>query len=105
MVRPVLSIVRDAEIRYYEYRSRVLQPLKSVKAMTLPVFSSQAVFVALVLLHPDGPHGKHSRLRLKCDGTRAETRFRLSGDTDESIYIGEGVSSVEYWQPMCAHQR
>jgi len=25
------------------------------------------------------------RLRLKCDGTRAETRFRLSGETDESI--------------------
>jgi hypothetical protein len=27
----------------------------------------------------------NSRLRLKCDGTRAETRFRLSGETDESI--------------------
>ena len=26
-----------------------------------------------------------SRLRLKCDGTRAETRFRLSRETDESI--------------------
>jgi len=26
-----------------------------------------------------------SRLRLKCDGTRAETRFRLSHETDESI--------------------
>jgi hypothetical protein len=25
------------------------------------------------------------RLRLKCDGTRAETRFRLSEKTDESI--------------------
>jgi len=25
------------------------------------------------------------RLRLKCDGTRAETRFRLSGETDEFI--------------------
>jgi len=25
------------------------------------------------------------RLRLKCDGTRAETRFRLSCETDESI--------------------
>ena len=23
--------------------------------------------------------------QLKCDGTRAETRFRLSGETDESI--------------------
>jgi len=25
------------------------------------------------------------KLRLKCDGTRAETRFRLSRETDESI--------------------
>jgi len=25
------------------------------------------------------------RLRLKCDGTRAETRFRLSSETDECI--------------------
>ena len=30
------------------------------------------------------------RLSLKCDGTRAETRFRLSGETDESIKIGVG---------------
>ena len=27
----------------------------------------------------------HGRLRLKCDGTRAETRFRLSRETDESM--------------------
>ena len=45
------------------------------------------------------------RLHLKCGGTRAETRFRLSAKTDESIYIGEGVSSVDYWQPRYAHQR
>ena len=25
------------------------------------------------------------KLRLKCDGTREETRFRLSGEKDESI--------------------
>jgi hypothetical protein len=24
--------------------------------------------------------------------------------TDESIYIGRGVSSVDYWQASCAHQ-
>ena len=27
------------------------------------------------------------------------------GETDESISIGGGVSSVDYWQPRCAHQR
>jgi hypothetical protein len=26
------------------------------------------------------------------------------GDTDESIYFGGGVISVDYWQPRCAHQ-
>jgi len=28
---------------------------------------------------------RNVRLRLKCDGTRGETRFRLSDETDESI--------------------
>ena len=32
-------------------------------------------------------HAYTYRLRLKCDGTRAETRFRLSA---KSIYIGGG---------------
>ena len=39
------------------------------------------------LLRP-GKRGKLTdfcRLRLKCDGTRAETRFRLPAKTDDSI--------------------
>ena len=43
------------------------------------------------------------RLRLKCDGTHAETRFRLSAKRSRGR--GGGVSSVDYWQPRCAHQR
>jgi len=27
------------------------------------------------------------------------------GETDESVQIGRGVSSVDYWQPRCAHHR
>ena len=27
------------------------------------------------------------------------------GETDKSIQIGWGVSTVDYWQPRCAHQR
>jgi len=27
------------------------------------------------------------------------------GETDESIYFGRGVSSIDYWQPRCAYQR
>ena len=35
---------------------------------------------------------QNSRGQLKCDGTRAETIFRLSCETDESILIGRGAS-------------
>ena len=45
------------------------------------------------------------RLRLKCDGTRAETRFRLSAKRTSPFKSAGGVSSVDYWQPRCAHQR
>ena len=44
------------------------------------------------------------RLRLKCDGTRAETRFRLSAKRTSPFKSVGGVSSVDYWQPRCAHQ-
>jgi hypothetical protein len=45
------------------------------------------------------------RLRLKCDGTRAETRFRLSAKRTSPFKSAGGVSSVDYLQPRCAHQR
>ena len=45
------------------------------------------------------------RLRLKCDGTRAETTFRLSAKRTSPFKPAGGVSSVDYWQPRCAHQR
>jgi len=45
------------------------------------------------------------RLRLKCDGTRTETRFSLSTKWVRSLKSAGGVSSVDYWQPRCAHQR
>jgi hypothetical protein len=48
------------------------------------------------------------RMRLKCDGTRAENRFRLSAKQTspfKSARGGGGGSSVDYWQPRCAHQR
>ena len=46
-----------------------------------------------------------SRAQLKCDGTRAETRFRLSAKRTSLFQSVGGVSSVDYWQPRCAHQR
>ena len=45
------------------------------------------------------------RARLKRDGTRAETRFGLSTKRTSPFKTAGGVSSVEYWQPRCAHQR
>jgi hypothetical protein len=53
-----------------------------------------------------------NRLRLKCDGTRAVTRFRLSAKWTSPYKSVEGgwggwggVSSFDYWQPRCSHQR
>jgi hypothetical protein len=45
------------------------------------------------------------RGQLKCDGTRAETRFRLSAKRTSPFKSVGGLSSVDYWQPRCAHQR
>ena len=42
---------------------------------------------------------------LECDGTRAETRFSLSAKRTSPFKSAGGVSSVDYWQPRCAHQR
>jgi len=44
-------------------------------------------------------------LRLKCDRTREGTRFRLSAKRTSPFNSTGGVSSVDYWQPRCAHQR
>jgi hypothetical protein len=46
----------------------------------------------------------HSRLPLKCDGTCAETRFRLSSQLTIPFKSCGGISSVDYWQPSCARQ-
>jgi len=43
--------------------------------------------------------------QFKCDGTRADTRFRLSAKRMNPFKSAGGVSSVDYWQPKCAHQR
>jgi hypothetical protein len=45
-----------------------------------------------------------ARLRFKCDGTHAETRFRFSTKRTSLFKIGGGVSSADYWEAGCAHQ-
>ena len=50
-------------------------------------------------------HYLRCRLRLKCDGTRAETRFLLSAQRTSPFNSGGGgVSSVDFWQVSCEHQ-
>ena len=57
-------------------------------------------------LHTTSEHGVSSiRARLKRDGTRAETRFGLSAKQTSPFKSAGGVSSVDYRQPNCAHQR
>ena len=47
-----------------------------------------------------------SRACLKRDGTSADTRFGLSAQRTSPFKLaGGGVSSVDCWQPSCAHQR
>jgi hypothetical protein len=45
-----------------------------------------------------------SILRLKCDGTRAETRFRHSAKRTSPFKSAGGVSSIVYWHASCTHQ-
>jgi len=49
-------------------------------------------------------HHTECRMHSKCDGTCAETRFRLSAKWTSPFKSAGGVSSVAYWQPRCAHQ-
>jgi len=55
-----------------------------------------------VVVHAQKP--KFVLLRLKCDGTRTETRFRFLAKRTSPFKSAGGVSSVDYWQPRCAHQ-
>jgi hypothetical protein len=56
-------------------------------------------------LHTTPEHGVSSiRLCLKCDGTRTETRFRLSMKRTSLFKSARGVSSVDYCQASCTHQ-
>jgi len=65
-----------------------LSELQSVTACVLFILYTQMLLLlfmlaAVIILEEN--HFSGGRLRLKCDGTRAETRFRLFGETDESI--------------------
>jgi len=86
--------------RYYEIHS-VLLSVCTVGRL-LKVYAS----VAVLFEYLQSPILTFCRARLKCDGTRAETRFGLSAKRTSPFKLaGGGVSSVDYWQPKCAHQQ
>jgi hypothetical protein len=45
------------------------------------------------------------RLRLKCDGTRTESGFRLPAKQISPFKSLGAFSPVDYWQPSCVHHR
>jgi hypothetical protein len=73
--------------------------------------SSQILSCGFISYHVTQLNDRHIMyicgLRLKCDGTCAETRFCLSAKRTspfKSPYGEGGVSLVDYWQASCAHQ-
>ena len=80
---------------------------KPASSLSLPRPNKYLICCTLVVWHLKfRPRDtKNSRLHLKCEGTSAETRFRLSAKLTSPFKSAGGVSSVDYWQPRCAHQR
>jgi hypothetical protein len=98
-------------------RNTWLRPMCNRKLRLIQVGTSPELSQEFVCTQPnrDKRHGEAHictaadrtcyRLRLKCDGTRAETTFRLSPKRTSPFKSAKGVSSVDCWQPRCAHQR
>ena len=66
----------------------------------------QPVLSLPLFLFPWGFHSRAAfgRARAEPDGTRAETSFRLSPKRTSPFKSAGWVSSVDCWQPRCAHQ-
>jgi hypothetical protein len=58
------------------------------------------------LERPDNqtPFQRCARGQLKCDGKREETTFLRSEKRTSPFKSAGDVSSVDYWQPRCAHR-
>jgi len=81
----------------------------SRKCNTIPTYKmvyQLTAFIRKYLVYKISPNTSvwlRGRGQLKCDGTRAETRFRLSTKRMSPFKsAGGGVSSVDWWQPRCA---
>jgi len=88
-------------IRYYGTQNRLY-------TVNFTHTSTPRLTTTAIRLETQGQRSKNThegRGQLKCDDTRAETRFRLSAKRTSPFKPAGGVSSVHYWQPRCAHQR
>ena len=80
---------------------------KQIRLLNKPELSVRFVILTPVALGCDDVNFGMDigRGQLKCDGTRVKTRFRLSAKRTSPFKTAGGVSSVDYWQLRCAHQR
>ena len=92
-----LSITRNYMNRNYGPVRRIKQRVCVVTRLLVEKFTTVGPFAVTTRTC--------RRLSLKCDDTRAETRFRLSAKRMSPFKSAGGVSSVDYWQLRCAHQR
>jgi hypothetical protein len=77
----------------------VTRQLISFKRIAIPPHCVQ--IAGGKLFAPRNPVG--TRPHVKCDGAGAENRFRLSAKRTSPFKSAGGVSSVDCWQPRCAH--
>jgi hypothetical protein len=76
--------------------------MQMLSGLYVDCFGDSLVEDVSVLVHDTGCSGT---VRLKCDSTRPETRFRLSPKRTSPFKSAGGVRSVDCWQLRCAHQR
>ena len=78
--------------------------------VTLQIWSEHLLYttnlLSVIYITHAWNYGKYtngiSTLHLKCDGTRTETRFRLSVKRMSPLNQRRDIGLVGYWQPKCA---
>ena len=87
-------------LKYSPLLYHTVQPTTVTLILLFLINYLQLLLVSLLSETRDSCRGQ-----LKYDGTRTETRFRLSAKRTSPFKSVGGVSSVDYWQPRCGHQR
>ena len=81
-------------IRFFKLQLFITQFIK-LRCFTQVIFHVDSLTSHVITIGRTVPEGRIGRLRLKCDGTRAETRFRLSAEgTSPFKPAGSSVQST-----------